>query len=217
MGYETKKIGGVVIEDGKDVIVDITLNSAATSLETVELVATASKSSERSVLTLQKEANIAMDGLSIQAMKKAGSSVLADAVKNVPGVSVQEVSLFTFVDWVIGSTKTTLNGIDVPGLDPDRNTLQLDIFPTSILDNIAVIKSGSAEYSADFTGGIIDIVTKDLPVTKTFNVSAGLGYNSTMHFNDDYLSYGNSGTQFLGFDGDRDLPIQSGFRPPIPR
>ena len=36
----------------------------------------------------------------------------------------------------------------------------MDIFPTNILENIIVIKSAAAEYPADFTGGVIDIVTR---------------------------------------------------------
>ena len=39
----------------------------------------------------------------------------------------------------------------------------MDFFPTNILDNVIVLKSASAEYPADFTGGIVDIVTKDFP------------------------------------------------------
>ena len=56
-------------------------------------------------------------------------------------------------------TKSILNGVDIPGLDPDRNTIQMDVFPTNILENVIVIKSAAAEYPADFTGGVIDIVT----------------------------------------------------------
>ena len=46
-------------------------------------------------------------------------------------------------------TKSILNGVDIPGLDPERNTIQMDIFPTNILDNVTVIKSASAEMPAD--------------------------------------------------------------------
>ena len=55
-------------------------------------------------------------------------------------------------------TKSILNGVDIPGLDPDRNTIQMDIFPTNILDNVIVVKSAAAEMPADFTGGIVDII-----------------------------------------------------------
>jgi len=104
-------------------------------------------------------------------------------------------------------TKTTLNGMDIPGLDPDRNTIQMDIFPTHIIDNIIVHKSSRAELPADFTGGVIDIETKDFPETKKGNISISLGYNPYFHFNESYLTYHGSSTDFLGFDdGTREIP-----------
>ena len=105
-------------------------------------------------------------------------------------------------------SKSILNGVDIPGLDPDRNTIQMDIFPTNILDNIIVVKSASAEYPADFTGGVVDIVTKDFPTKAEYSVSVGTGYNPDMHFNDEYLTYEGSNSDFLGYDnGFRNRPI----------
>ena len=37
-------------------------------------------------------------------------------------------------------SKTLVNGLELPGLDPDRNTLPLDIFPTNLIDNLLVKK-----------------------------------------------------------------------------
>ena len=59
--------------------------------------------------------------------------------------------------------------MDIPGLDPDRNTIQMDIFPTNIIDNIKIFKSFSADLPADFTGGVIDIETKSIPDEKILN------------------------------------------------
>jgi hypothetical protein len=49
------------------------------------------------------------------------------------------------------------------GLDPDRNSIQIDIFPTNLIDNMVVLKSFAPELPADFTGGIVNIETKDFP------------------------------------------------------
>ena len=56
----------------------------------------------------------------------------------------------------------------------------MDIFPTNILENIIVVKSAAAEYPADFTGGVIDIVTRDFPTKKKLPFYSS-GYNSEMH------------------------------------
>lgn len=218
VGYETKEITGVQISAGQETVVDVTLNPAANQLEEVVVVTTVSKNTEASVLNLQKRSVALLDGLSIQSIKRVGASDIASAVKNVPGVSVQN-GKFVYVRGLGDRyTKSILNGVDVPGLDPDRNTLQLDIFPTNILDNLIVVKSATADQPADFTGGVVDIVTKDFPTKAEYSVSGGVGFNSTMHFNDNYLNYESSGSQFLGFDnGDRDLPIASDVNIPIPQ
>ena len=45
--------------------------------------------------------------------------------------------------------------MDIPGLDPDRNSLQMDIFPRNILQNIVVLKTLTADLPADFSGGLV--------------------------------------------------------------
>ena len=218
LGYETKEISEVVIESGSEQIIDVTLSPLANALDEVVVTTTVSKNTEASVLNLQKNSVALLDGLSIQSIKKSGAGDIASAIKAVPGVSVQG-GKFVYVRGLGDRyTKSILNGVDVPGLDPDRNTLQLDIFPTNILDNIIVIKSATANQPADFTGGVVDIVTKDFPTRAEYSVSVGLGYNSTMHFNDNYLRYEGSATDALGFDdGLRDLPFSQRIETPLPQ
>ncbi len=208
LGYETKEISGIEVKANEFTIVDVTLNVLPNALDEVVVTTTVTKNTEASVLQLQRASVKLLDGLSLQSIKNTGANDIAAAVKAVPGVSVQGGKYVYVRGLGDRYTKTTLNGMDVPGLDPDRNTLQLDLFPTSILDNIQVVKSFTPEASADFTGGYVDIITKDIPTRQEFSVSAGLGYTSSMHFNSDFLSSQSSGTDILGFDdGQRDLQI----------
>ncbi|UZO81588.1 outer membrane beta-barrel protein [Aquimarina sp. ERC-38] len=211
VGYETKEISEIEITSDSDVKeVNVTLNASAAQLEDVVITTTVRKNTEQAVLTLQKNSVKLLDGLSIESIKTTGASDIASAVKNVPGVSVQG-GKFVYVRGLGDRyTKSILNGSDVPGLDPDRNTLQLDIFPTNILENILVVKSSTADQPADFTGGVVDIITKDFPSREEYSVSGGFGYNSNMHFNNDYLNYEGGNTDFLGFDdGTRDNPLRN--------
>ncbi len=206
IGYQTIEISDVVVKSNDDVIVDVTLNT--NSLETVVITTTVRKNTESAILDLQKKSITLLDGLSAQSIKSSGASNIASAVKNVPGVSIQGGKYVYVRGLGDRYTKSILNGVDIPGLDPDRNTIQMDIFPTNILDNIIVIKSAAAEYPADFTGGVIDIVTKDFPTKANYTISTGFGYNPDMHFNDNYLNYSGSNTDFLGFDnGMRNIPV----------
>ncbi len=207
VGYQTKEITEVIIKEGQEFILDVTLNAAASQLDEVVVVTTVSKNTEASVLNLQKKSVALVDGLSLQSIKRVGASDIASAVKNVPGVSVQG-GKFVFVRGLGDRyTKTLLNNLEVPGLDPDRNTLQLDIFPTNLLDNLIVVKSFTADQSADFTGGIVDIVTKDFPTKEEYNVSIGGGYNSNFHFNDNYQTFASGGQAFGFANSSNDLPF----------
>lgn len=217
VGYETKEITEVQIKADETTTVNITLNASTGLLDEVVITTTARRNTEQSVLNLQKNSVTVMDGLSIEGMRRTGASDVASAVKNIPGVSVQG-GKFVYVRGLGDRyTKSILNGMDVPGLDPDRNTLQLDIFPTNILENILVIKSSSADLPADFTGGVVNIVTKDFSGKEEYSFSIRGTYNSSMHFNSDYLMYDGGKTDFLGFDdGTRDIPISTELDIPRP-
>lgn len=208
IGYAAKQVSDVVVVGGKAVELDVALALATDELEEVVVSVSARRNTEISLLNMQRNAGVVMDGLSSQSIRRSGASTIATAVRTVPGVSVQEGKYVYVRGLGDRYSKTILNGMDIPGLDPDKNTVQMDIFPTNILENIVVVKSGSAELPADFTGGVVDIVTKDIPAQKQIGVSASIGYNPDMHFNDNYVRYQGSSTDFLGFDnGDRKLPI----------
>ncbi|WP_178987208.1 TonB-dependent receptor [Winogradskyella schleiferi] len=206
VGYSTKEITDVVITSNDVVTLDVVLET--NSLDTVVITTSSKRNTENSVLNLQKKSVVVLDGLSAEAIKSTGASNVASAVKSVPGVSIQGGKYVYVRGLGDRYTKSILNGIDIPGLDPDRNTIQMDLFPTNILDNVIVLKSASAEYPADFTGGIVNIVTKDFPTRPEYTLSFGAGYNPDMHFNDQYLTSTGSDTDFFGFDdGTRNLPI----------
>ena len=200
VGYETKIITEIQVKGNEYTITDVVLNSAAQGLDEVVVSVEASRNSEASVLEIQRKSASLLDGISAQAFKKIGASDIAGAVKSVPGVSVQGGKYVYVRGLGDRYSKSILNGVDIPGLDPDRNTIQMDLFPTSMLSNVLVIKSARAELPADFTGGVIDIITKDFPNKEEFTVSLNMNYNPDMHFNDNYLTYTGGSTDFLGFD-----------------
>ena len=212
VGYETKIITEIEVTNDEYTIIDVVINSAAQGLEEVVVTVEAKRNTEASVLEIQKKSASLIDGISAQAFKKIGASTIASAVKSVPGVSVQGGKYVYVRGLGDRYSKSILNGIDIPGLDPDRNTIQMDLFPTNMLSNVLVIKSARADLPADFTGGVIDIITKDLPSKEEFSVSVSTAYNPDMHFNDNYLSYTGGSTDFLGFDdGSRKNKIANSF------
>ncbi len=208
VSYETVNITGVNVQEGQVTLLDgIRLGEAIEQLGEVVITAEAIRSSESALLTVKKKSANLLDGISATTFKKIGDSDASDAVKRVTGVSV-EGGKYVYVRGLGDRyTKTTLNNVDIPGLVPDRNSLQMDIFPTNLIDNMVVMKSSVAELPADFTGGVVNIETKDFPDERILSVSASVSYNPSMHFNGDNLTYEGGSRDFLGFDdGTRALP-----------
>lgn len=217
LGFETVTVSGVVVGDADAQELNVSLAMAAEGLDEVVVTVEALRTTEQSVLTVQKRSANLLDGISSQNFKKIGANDIANAVKNVPGVSVQGGKYVYVRGLGDRYTKSIVNGMDIPGLDPDRNSLQMDIFPTSMVDQVIVLKSATADQPADFTGGIVDIITKDVPSSKTSSFSFSTSYNSLMSLRDDFLTSTTSRTDWLGFDdGLRDLPVDRKLSFPSP-
>ncbi len=208
VSYETIIINDVEVKSGEVLVLEeLRMKEASIEIEEVVITAERVRNTETALMTIKQISPNLLDGISAVNFKRMGDSDAASSMKRVPGVSVSGGKYVYVRGLGDRYTKTMLNGADIPGLDPDRNTLQMDIFPSSILDNIIVHKSFSAELPADFTGGVIDIETKDFPDEKHGSISFGMGYNPNFHFNSDYLTYVGGKTDFLGFDdGTRDIP-----------
>src|SRR5690606_21561990 len=175
VSFSPIRIEDTRVDAGRVTVLDnIRLTESVGQLQEVIITAEAIRTSEEALLTVKRRSANLLDGISAANFSRIGDSDAASAVKRVPGVSI-EGGRYVFVRGLGDRyTKSTLNGMDVPGVDPDRNTLQMDLFPTNIVDNLVVLKSFTADLPGDFTGGIVDINTKDFPGEKTLSASVSL-------------------------------------------
>ncbi len=208
IGYADLSVSEIEVTEGEVTLVNLRLQEESEVLDEIVVTAKAIRTTEAALMTIQKKAPGLLDGISTQSIKRTGDSDVGSAIKRVTGVSVEGGKHVVVRGLGDRYSKTILNGLDVPGLDPDRNSVQLDIFPTNLVANIIVYKSFTPDLPADFTGGMVNIETKDFPESETFEISAGVGFNPDMNFNDDYITYPGGGTDWLGIDdGTRELPI----------
>lgn len=206
--YQTTTVEGIEVDANEvTVLENIRLAQSSTELQQVVITAEQVRNNEVALMSIKKKSAAIMDGISASKMRLTGDATAVDAAKRVTGVSIEGGKYIYVRGLGDRYSKTTLNGIDIPGLDPDRNSLQLDIFPTNLIDNMVVRKNFTADLPADFTGGLMNVETKSFPDEKILNISASVGFNPSMHFNPDYLTYDGGNTDFLGFDdGTRALP-----------
>ena len=210
ISYQSQTVENIEVKAGQVTTLDFVMAPVASELKEIVVTGEALRDSETGILTFQRKSPNVVDGISNQNFKRTGDRDLASAMARVTGVSVQS-GKFVYVRGLGDRyTRTTLNSMTIPGLDPDRNDVQIDIFPTSVLENVIVYKTFSPNLPGDFTGGIVDVETKNFPEEKTTSFSFGFRFNPEMNLNKDFLSYNGGQTDWLGFDdGTRALPFPS--------
>jgi len=217
IGYADLSITEIQVKESEVTIIDISIASESEVIDEVVITAKQTRNTENALMAIQRKSTNVIDGISSQSFRRIGDGDAASAIKRVTGVSV-EGGKYVFVRGLGDRyTKTILNGMDIPGLDPDKNSLQMDIFPTNIMDNIIVSKSFTPDLPGDFSGGVVNIYTKDFPEQKTAKISIGTSYNPNMHFNNNYISSEGSNSDWLGYDnGMRDLKLDQDQQIPTP-
>jgi hypothetical protein len=98
----------------------------------------------------------------------------------------------------------------VPGVDPNVPSVRLDIFPTEIVSNLAVVKVPRPDLPGAFAGGLLMIDTTKYPRELDIKASGSLGFNSLSTFQS-MPTYRGGKRDWLGFDdGTRALPASVG-------
>ncbi|MEE4383119.1 MAG: TonB-dependent receptor [Pseudomonadales bacterium] len=151
------------------------------------------RSSATDVVVERLEQEVVVDLLSAEDISRVGDSTVAAALRRVPGLTLVD-NQFVYVRG-LGErySSTLLDGATVPSPDFMRNVIPLDIFPTNILDSLAVQKGYSADMPAAFGGGNIDIRTKNIPDGPILDLEIGTGWNNE-----------SSGDTFTSSGGDDD-------------
>lgn len=186
------------------------------AIEMFTIEAKADRKNEEYLLQIKKKSATVMEVIGAKEIAKKGDSDAAAAAKRVTGLTI-EGGKYVYVRGLSDRySKTTINKAEIPGLDPNRNAVQLNLFPTNMIENMKVIKSFTPDLPGSFTGGLVDIETKDFPEQFTFQFSSALGYNTASSFKGDFLTYEGGGSDNLGFDdGIRERPSSTGSIPSL--
>ncbi|MDB2443080.1 TonB-dependent receptor [Flavobacteriales bacterium] len=195
------------INISEDVAFNFQLVEETITLGSIDLITKVNRKEESYVVNLQKKSAGMLNTLSKKQMSITGSSNAADAVKNVSGVNVQG-GKYVYVRGLSDRySLVTLNGIALPSLDPNKNSVQMDLIPSNVIDNILVFKTFTPDLPGNFTGGLVDVNTSDFPDSLALNFNYSTGYRSLSNLNSNFTGQKSSSTDWLGYDdGSRDRP-----------
>ena len=206
-GFQAKTIR-VAAGGPKNLIVDVALSMAGYAEQvtvTAEAIDVATSTAEAQ-LNIRKNAQVISDNMGAQEMKANADGDAAGAMQRITGVSVVNNS-YVFVRG-LGErySNTTLNGSVIPTTEPDKKVVPLDLFPSGLLSSVSVVKSYTPDRSADFAGGLVEVVPLQFPNQPVFDASFSFGFNS-LTMGKDVNSYDGSPSDWRGFDdGTRALP-----------
>jgi hypothetical protein len=109
----------------------------------------------------------------------------------IPGISTTSQGSFAVVRGLAERyNPVMLDGIVLPSSDPERQSPELDIFPSRLVDAIVISKTYEPRLPGTSSGAAIDLRTKPLPEGRFTQIQVGI------RTDDDYLS----NEAFLGSD-----------------
>jgi len=150
-------------------------------LDNITVRSVSKKESNIAVINTIRNSSVIADGLSIEYIKKTPDRSVGDALKRINGVTIQNDKFVLVRGLADRYNLVTLNKIILPSTEPDRRAFSFDIIPSSLVDNIIVAKSATANLPGDFAGGIIQVTTKDVS-NNFFSWGLGQSYGAVSTF-----------------------------------
>ena len=184
-GYAPQRITDVSLADGEVRTIDVGLSTE--TLEEVTVTASAVRDNNAALLRLRQRAPSVSDAIGADAIARAGASTASDALGKVTGASVVGGRYVVMRGLQGRYLNVQLNGATVPSADPDNNAVPLDLFPSGLLDNIVTTKTFTPDRPGDFTGGSVNLSTRDFPASLTGSLGFSTGFESTVEPGSDLL------------------------------
>ena len=143
-------------------------------IEEVVAVGTRLQGSAAAVIEERRGQAFVADILGAEQLSRTGDSDAASALRRVTGLTLVDGKFIYVRGLGERYSSARLNGASIPSPDLTRNVVPLDIFPSSIIESLAVQKAYSPAMPAAFGGGAIDIRTKSVPTEFTAGVELGI-------------------------------------------
>tara|TARA_R110002051_G_scaffold234092_1_gene295674 strand:+ start:40540 stop:43386 length:2847 start_codon:yes stop_codon:yes gene_type:complete len=180
LGYQTIEIPNVDVESGKVTTLNVPMSaSEGMSLDEVVVTTSARKDSEIALLLQQKNALTMQEAISAEALTLKGIDDAAAAVAQISGISKQQGSSNVYVRGLGDRYQnTTMNGLSLPSNDVNKKNINLDLFSSSIIENVSVSKAYTPLFYGDFAAGNVNVKSKEYTGNGYLEVALGSGVNS---------------------------------------
>lgn len=138
-------------------------------------------SAEKKALQKQKTDINITNVISADQVSRFPDSNIGDALKRIPGISVQYDQGEARFGHIRGTSpdlsSVTIDGARIPSAEAEMRSVQLDLIPSDMIQTIEVNKVVTPDMEADAIGGSINLVTKSQPAMRRITAMAGSGWN----------------------------------------
>ncbi|MFM7223592.1 MAG: outer membrane beta-barrel protein [Bacteroidota bacterium] len=206
VGYSTKVVSDVDVAAGADNTVSIVLEPQSKNSEAIVIRSTRRQESTVALLTFQRSNASLSSGLAADFIRRTPDKNTGEVLKRVSGAAVQDNRFVVVRGLSDRYNSAMLNSALLPGSEPDKKAFSFDMFPAALIDNIVINKTATPEYTGEFSGGLVQVNTRDIPAKDIISVGFGLGYNNQSTFRP-FTSNKRNAYDWLGFDdGTRNIP-----------
>lgn len=204
IGYKTRTVKDIKLIRDETSKVNITLQPEGVITEEISVESSPTLANEEALLLEQKNSIKIQDGISEQQIKRAPDAAASDVLKRVIGVNVVD-NKFVYVRGTSERyNNTTLNGVLVPSTEADRKAFSFDLIPSKLLENAIVTKSFTPDLTGNFSGGLVQLNTKDFVDRFTFSFETIGSIQTNTTSEGDFYSYNAGQKKFLFFNTGRD-------------
>lgn len=216
--YSTRTIDSIEIKESQEQKLDISLTPSAITLDAINIFASNEVRVQGGVANLieeTKNSGVMLNLIGSEQMSKSGDSDAASALGRVTGLSIVDGRYVYVRGMGERYSGSYLNGARLPSPEIDKRVVPLDLFPTSVLESMAIQKTYSPDKYGDFAGGTVGLRTSGIPKDRYKRrlraiFSSSIGYNVGSTFTEQLMDVSGK-LDFLGIDdGHRALPDNLG-------
>ncbi|MFI5203689.1 MAG: carboxypeptidase regulatory-like domain-containing protein [Flavobacteriales bacterium] len=206
--FETIRKENIEVVAGQTVVVDFSMAEENTgdTLGAVNIREERVHNTVNSLLLDKFESANPEDVIGKDEMKTKNDNKASDVLKRVSGTTIQDNKFAIIRGMNDRYNAAYLNGAPLPSSESDRKAISFDIFPSAMLDNIIIKKSGTPDLPGEFAGGVILINTRSIPEENSQSLQLSSGINTLSTFKD-FKTYEGGKLDWLGLDdGTRAIP-----------
>jgi len=181
--FQPKVVSEVIIAAGGITRVNVPVAGGAgpvLKMEAFKVAAEVVASSNLGLLAQRQKSVAVSDSIGGEQFSALSLGTAADALAKVTGTSLVDGKYVVIRGLGDRYTNTQMNGSALPSADPDRRAVQLDQFPSDLLDSITTLKSFTPDQPGAFSGGSVNLKTKSFPEAFFFTSTISSSYNSNV-------------------------------------